>query len=247
MKKLNRLPEAELTVMRAVWRLEPPVPTGAIRARLEKERPWNLSALQTLLARLTERGFLSVGKEGRQNVYTPLVDEGEYLAFENAPFLEGRGLPGLVAALYDSRSVSREELAELRVFLDEAMGKEGDGKRVVLEISLAMSVVLAVLLALRPLLKKRLRAGAFYWVWLLAALRLCIPFNLSLPQAPVTVEAVPRAVYRVDTVNSNPGNHHYAALTEEEAASEEVAAENRPVDGGSIQDVYTPLFTLEGP
>lgn len=116
----------------------------------------------------------------------------------------------------------------------------------VLEISLAMSVVLAVLLALRPLLKKRLRAGAFYWVWLLAALRLCIPFNLSLPQAPVTVEAVPRAVYRVDTVNSNPGNHHYAALTEEEAASEEVAAENRPVDGGSIQDVYTPLFTLEG-
>ena len=124
MKKLNRLPEAELTVMRAVWRLEPPVPTGAIRARLEKER--NLSALQTLLARLTERGFLSVGKEGRQNVYTPLVDEGEYLAFENAPFLEGRGLPGLVAALYDSRSVSREELAELRAFLDEAMGKEGD-------------------------------------------------------------------------------------------------------------------------
>ena len=116
----------------------------------------------------------------------------------------------------------------------------------VLEISLAMSVVLAVLLALRPLLKKRLRAGAFYWVWLLAALRLCIPFNLSLPQAPVTVEAVPRAVYRVDTVNSNPGNHHYAALTEEEAASEEAAAENRPVDGGSIQDVYTPLFPLEG-
>ena len=76
MKKLNRLPEAELTVMRAVWRLEPPVPTGAIRTRLEKERPWNLSALQTLLARLTERGFLFVGKEGRQNVYTPLVDEG---------------------------------------------------------------------------------------------------------------------------------------------------------------------------
>ena len=39
----------------------------------------------------------------------------------------------------------------------------------VLEISLAMSVVLAVLLALRPLLKRRLRAGAFYWVWLPSA------------------------------------------------------------------------------
>ena len=96
-----------------------------IRARLEKERPWNLSALQTLLSRLTERGFLSAGKEGRQNVYTPLVSEGEYVAFENAPFLEGKGLPGLVTALYDSQSISREDLAELRAFLDEAMGKGG--------------------------------------------------------------------------------------------------------------------------
>ena len=70
MKKLNRLPEAELTVMRAVWRLEPPVPTGAIRARLEKERPWNLSALQTLLARLTERGFRGEGGAA-ERLYPP--------------------------------------------------------------------------------------------------------------------------------------------------------------------------------
>lgn len=126
MKKLVRLPEAELSVMRAVWRLEPPIPTGAIRARLERERPWNLSALQTLLSRLAQRGFLAAGKEGRQNVYTPLVTEGEYVAFENAPFLEGRGLPGLVTALYDNNSISREDLAELRAFLDQAMGKEGN-------------------------------------------------------------------------------------------------------------------------
>ena len=74
-----------------------------------------------------DRAGLPVRGEGgaAERLY-PLVDEGEYLAFENAPFLEGGGLPGLVAALYDSRSVSREELAELRVFLDEAMGKEGD-------------------------------------------------------------------------------------------------------------------------
>ena len=49
MKKLVRLPEAELSVMRAVWRLPAPAPPGAIRARLEKERPWYLAALQTLL------------------------------------------------------------------------------------------------------------------------------------------------------------------------------------------------------
>ena len=124
MKHLTRLPEAELTVMRAVWHLQWPAATGAIRARLEQERNWNLSALQTLLARLTERGFLAAGKEGRQNVYTPLVSEGEYLAFENAPFLKGRGLPGLVATLYESHSIDREDLEQLRAFLDQAIGEE---------------------------------------------------------------------------------------------------------------------------
>ena len=88
----------------------------------------------------------------------------------------------------------------------------------VLEISLTMAVVLAVLLGLRPLLKEKLRAKAFYWVWLLAALRLCIPFNVSLPQAPVTVEAAPRqALVRVDTHRTNPGGTEYRVMTPLEA------------------------------
>ena len=123
MDRLTRLPEAELTVMRAVWALEAPARTGDIRAQLEKTRPWNLSALQTLLTRLTDRGFLSAGKEGRQRTYTPLVSEGEYLAFENRPFLAGRrgALPELVASLYESDSVTLSDLEELRVFLDQAI------------------------------------------------------------------------------------------------------------------------------
>ena len=127
MDHLTRLPEAELAVMRALWRLEPPAETGAIRAELEKARPWNLSALQTLLSRLVDRGFLFTEKAGRQRTYAPLVAEADYLAFENRPFLAGRrgALPGLVASLYESNSISREDLEELRAFLDGAIdGKE---------------------------------------------------------------------------------------------------------------------------
>lgn len=127
MKKLSRLPDAELQVMRAIWAIDHPAQTGTIRAKLEEERPWNLSALQTLLSRLTDRGFLSSDKAGRQRSYTPLVGEGEYLAFENRPYLAGRrsALPRLVASLYENDSVSREDLAELREFLDSAM-REGE-------------------------------------------------------------------------------------------------------------------------
>lgn len=73
-----------------------------------------------------DRAGLPVRGEGgaAERLY-PLVDEGSTWRLRTPPSWR-RGLPGLVAALYDSRSVSREELAELRVFLDEAMGKEGD-------------------------------------------------------------------------------------------------------------------------
>ena len=123
---MERLPDAELTVMRAVWALKAPASTGEIHRELEKERPWNLSALQTLLTRLTGRGFLRTEKEGRRRSYTPLIPEADYLAFENRPFFRGgRGasVSRLVAALYESRSIGREDLEELRAFLDEAAGR----------------------------------------------------------------------------------------------------------------------------
>ena len=63
-----------------------------------------------------------------------------------------------------------------------------------LEITLTLSVVMALLLALRPRLGRRYRAGLFCWVWLAVAVRLVIPFNLSLPQAPVALTAGDRAV-----------------------------------------------------
>ena len=116
----------------------------------------------------------------------------------------------------------------------------------VLEISLTMAVVLAVLLGLRPLLKEKLRAKAFYWVWLLAALRLCIPFNVSLPQAPVTVAAAPRqALVRVDTHRTNPGGTEYRVMTPLEAEQAQSAAYSAPrePDAPSAADRYTTVLT----
>lgn len=130
MANIIRLPDAELEVMRAIWQLSHPAQTGEIRTKLEENRPWNLSALQTLLTRLVGRGFLAVEKSGRQRSYTPLVEQREYLAFENRPHLMGRRgiLPGLVAALYESNDLTREDMEELRNFLDEAIKGEEERK-----------------------------------------------------------------------------------------------------------------------
>ena len=71
----QKLPDTELKVMQAIWHIEPPASTSAVREELQKERPWNLSALQTLLGRLVRRGFLQTEKQGKSRYYTPLVTE----------------------------------------------------------------------------------------------------------------------------------------------------------------------------
>lgn len=55
----------------------------------------------------------------------------------------------------------------------------------VVEISLGVSAVLALLLLLSPLLNRFYAAKWKYWVWLVLAIRLLIPFNPQWPQTPV--------------------------------------------------------------
>ena len=79
-----------------------------------------MPTLLKLLSRLEERGFVRRDKEGRSNLYTPLVRREDYLAVESREFLQklhGGSLPSLVAALVDSRAVSAEDLAELEEIL----------------------------------------------------------------------------------------------------------------------------------
>ena len=84
----QKLPDTELKVMQAVWHIDPPASTSAVREELQKERPWNLSALQTLLGRLVRRGFLQTEKQGKSRYYTPLVTEEDYLAEDSRRYFQ---------------------------------------------------------------------------------------------------------------------------------------------------------------
>lgn len=118
---MKRLPDTEFEVMQGVWRCDTPVSTAELKAYLEKEREWNMSALQTVLSRLEEKGFVKSEKSGRNRFYIPLVEEKDYLADESRSFLKRLGgikLSGLVAAMYDGKRITEEELEELQQFID---------------------------------------------------------------------------------------------------------------------------------
>ena len=73
------------------------------------------------------------------------------------------------------------------------------------EITLTMSAVILLLLLLGPILARRYAIRWRYWAWLAVAVRLLIPLNFSLPEAPVQLETPPdRVVYTAPPAVSTP-------------------------------------------
>ena len=121
MKDIKRLPESELEIMQIIWKNPAPVSRMTIEDALQKIHPLAPTTILTLLTRLCEKGFLSLEKDGRTNLYTPLFSEREYLAAESRSFLDrlfGGSVAGFATALCDS-GITKEELEELRRLLEK--------------------------------------------------------------------------------------------------------------------------------
>lgn len=118
--EIKRLPDAELTVMQAIWSCKAPATRADIESILKNKHPMAATTLLTLLSRLNERGFIETQKIGRSGVYTPIVTEREYLATQSKSFVKklcGGNISAFANALCDS-GLTKEELAELRELLD---------------------------------------------------------------------------------------------------------------------------------
>ena len=117
---IRRLPDAELEVMQAIWACEPPIFRKDLEAILAPTHPMAVTTLLTLLTRLSEKGFVSIQKDGRRSQYIPLVSRQDYLAAQSSTFFHklcGGNMSTFAAALCES-GLSREELEELRDLLE---------------------------------------------------------------------------------------------------------------------------------
>ena len=115
----KKLSEAELDVMLVIWNAQESLDTGEIVRKLKQGK--KIQAVQVILGRLVNKGYLSCEKTGRLNYYTPLVTEADYRAAETETFVEKlyRNSPkSLIAALVQSQPLSKEDLEEIRALLD---------------------------------------------------------------------------------------------------------------------------------
>lgn len=128
-QELERLPDAELDVMKILWQANEPLGTSKILELVNEEKSWSMSTLQTLLARLTERGFVQIHRKKRFNYYSPIVDEQSYCIGEAENFI-GRHFNGsfenLVTALVDAKAIKTGDLEKIANMLRESE-EEDDG------------------------------------------------------------------------------------------------------------------------
>lgn len=120
-KEIKRLPDLELEVMLAIWKSGAVLHTGEIHQKLSVDKKRPIQAIQTVLSRLEEKGFVQREKIGRLNYFRPMIAEEAYRTQETASFLEklyGNSPVRLVAALVQSESISAEDLAEIKRILE---------------------------------------------------------------------------------------------------------------------------------
>ena len=119
---IKRLPDGEFTILKVIWQLPNPTTSAQFMVKLGEDNHWKPQTLLTVLARLTEKGFLESVRKGRERQYTAIISEDEYLEVETSDFLKrysGHSMGGLVKTLFSSNSLSDNELDELRSLLDQ--------------------------------------------------------------------------------------------------------------------------------
>jgi len=126
---ISRLPDAELEIMKIIWKCGGSATSFQISQELEGKREWAVTTVLNFLARMVDRGFLTVQRNGKVNTYISIVDEQDYLEMESRSFLErlhGNSLKSLIAALYSGETISRDDAEELKRFIDEKAAEISD-------------------------------------------------------------------------------------------------------------------------
>lgn len=117
---MKRLPDSELEIMMIIWDYDKPITRFEIEERLDAERRLSPTTILSFLSRLQEKGFLTVQKSGKNNIYAPLVDKQSYMQMESRGILKRlyqNSAKNFIAALYDGNSLSDKELKELEEYI----------------------------------------------------------------------------------------------------------------------------------
>ena len=113
--------EAELEIMKVVWKASEPIGSTAIGKAVE-EKSWKRTTIATFLARLVEKGALSAERRGKAWYYTPILTAKEYKKSQVKSLIKNLfdgSAQNLVASLFEEEHFSDEDIKELKAIFDD--------------------------------------------------------------------------------------------------------------------------------
>ena len=121
--------EAELQLLKLLWRLGPATVREVHDAVLRDGSDWAYTTVQTMLLRMVEKGHVTVNRDGFAHVFTAAVSRARLLGLR-LDELKDKLCDGAVAPLLQhlatGGSFTAEEIAQLRRLLDEAERQRED-------------------------------------------------------------------------------------------------------------------------
>jgi BlaI family transcriptional regulator, penicillinase repressor len=120
------LTEAEWAIMKVVWENEP-CAAGTVQEALEKSKSWAYSTVKTTMDRMASKGLLEITKIRNLQLFSSRISEedarkGEFRKMLKRAF-DGALTP-MMQFLIEQEGLSKDELSQLRQFVDKAQLKK---------------------------------------------------------------------------------------------------------------------------
>jgi predicted transcriptional regulator len=124
--------ETEQAVLKVLWDRGPGTVREILAALVEQGHSWAYTTVQTLLTRLTAKGYVAADRTGPAHVYRSAVSRGELLQQRLSDladtFCEGTASP-LMLALVEGSEFTPEEIARFRQLLDKLEAESARGRK----------------------------------------------------------------------------------------------------------------------
>lgn len=128
-RQLKRLTPLEALIMDAVWK-SPGSTVREIQEGLQARKPMAYNTVLTMMRILREKGYLESVREGRVDVYRPLVSREQAargsLREVMDQFFAGSAA-ALVNQLIDAKSLDKQEIEAIRREIDRKLAEEKGG------------------------------------------------------------------------------------------------------------------------
>lgn len=118
-----KISDAELEIMRILWRDTDPKKAASLCDELEETKGWSRSTTNTLITRLRDKNLIEPAQRYGVARYIPLVSEDDYiLAEEKALLCRVGSAKKLALAMVRNNHLTTDDIDELKAYFNQEGG-----------------------------------------------------------------------------------------------------------------------------